>query len=86
MTPFLTWAQALKLLASSAKVTGAKKACLVGINYRTAASSARLEACHGARGAFELRRKTRAELRGCINDVNNMQRAAWRSETSPVGS
>ena len=38
--------QALKLLASSAKVTGKKKACLVGINYRTLEYS-RLEACHG---------------------------------------
>ncbi|CAK9004075.1 unnamed protein product [Durusdinium trenchii] len=44
--------QAMRLLADSAKVTGAKKACLVGINYRN----------------------TRAELRGCINDVNNMQK------------
>mmetsp|Transcript_42686 Transcript_42686/g.76524 ORF Transcript_42686/g.76524 Transcript_42686/m.76524 type:complete len:455 (+) Transcript_42686:59-1423(+) len=44
--------QALRLLASSARVTGSKKAVLVGLNYRG----------------------TRAELRGCINDVNNMQK------------
>jgi len=45
-------AEALRVLSGSARVTGAKKACLVGINYRN----------------------TRSELRGCINDVNNMQK------------
>ncbi|CAK9111209.1 unnamed protein product [Durusdinium trenchii] len=44
--------ETMQLLANSAKVTGAKKACLVGINYRD----------------------TSAELRGCINDVYNMQK------------
>ncbi|CAL1132462.1 unnamed protein product [Cladocopium goreaui] len=44
--------EAMRVLASSARVVGAKKACLVGINYR----------------------KTRSELRGCINDVNNTQK------------
>mmetsp|Transcript_8984 Transcript_8984/g.10971 ORF Transcript_8984/g.10971 Transcript_8984/m.10971 type:complete len:120 (+) Transcript_8984:88-447(+) len=45
-------AQAIQVLAGSARVVGTKKACLVGINYRN----------------------TRSELRGCINDVNNMQK------------
>lgn len=45
--------EAMRLLADSAKVTGAKKACLVGINYRTTPTGTSREArgeIHGERG------------------------------------